>query len=545
MLILLRITLYFNLDIMSLFIQQLAYYHADKELLFKDISFSINNHQKVSLIGNNGSGKSTLLQLINGDLIPTEGTISYPEHPYYIPQHFGQYNHLTIAEALKIDKKIKALDAITKGDVSTENFNILNDEWEIEEKAHTALEEWGIGSFDLTKPLSTLSGGEKTKVFLAGISIHSPSIILMDEPTNHLDIQSRNRLYDFIETTHTALLVVSHDRTLLNLLPYTYELSKSGVTAYGGNYEFYKNEKEKLTNALYTKLEEKEKGLRAAKKIAKETAERKQKLDARGEKRSIKQGVARIMMNNLKNKAEKSTSKIKDTHEEKQMKISQELTEIRKSLPDISQMKINFNSSSLHKGKILVKAHNINFAYSSENLWKDSISFEVKSGERISIEGRNGKGKTTLLKMILGELLPAEGDILRADVSYIHIDQEYSIINNDLTVVEQAQQFNDRALKEHEINMILNRYLFPPHSWNKACNKLSGGEKMRLVLCCLMISNSTPDLFIMDEPTNNIDIRNVEILTETLRDYEGTVLVISHDNYFKKEINIERQICLQ
>lgn len=530
---------------MSLFIQQLAYYHADKELLFKDISFSINNHQKVSLIGNNGSGKSTLLQLINGDLAPTEGTISYPEHPYYMPQHFGQYNHLTIAEALKIDKKIKALDAITKGDASIENFNILNDEWEIEEKAHTALEEWGIGSFDLIKPLSNLSGGEKTKVFLAGISIHSPSIILMDEPTNHLDTQSRDRLYDFIETTQTALLVVSHDRTLLNLLPYTYELSKSRVTAYGGNYEFYKNEKEKLTNALYAQLEEKEKGLRAAKKTARETAERKQKLDVRGEKRSLKQGVARIMMNNLKNKAEKSTSKMKDTHEEKQVKISQELTEIRKSLPDISQMKINFNSSSLHKGKILVKAQNINFAYSSANLWKDSLSFEIKSSERISIEGRNGKGKTTLLKMILGELLPAEGDILRADISYIHIDQEYSIINNDLTVVEQAQQFNDRALKEHEINMILNRYLFPPHSWNKACNKLSGGEKMRLVLCCLMISNSTPDLFIMDEPTNNIDIRNVEILTETLRDYKGTVLVISHDNYFKKEINIERQIRLQ
>lgn len=544
MLILPRITLYFNLDIMSLFIQQLAYYHADKELLFKDISFSINNHEKVSLIGNNGSGKSTLLQLINGDLTPTEGTISYPEHPYYIPQHFGQYNHLTIAEALKIDKKIKALDAITKGDASIENFNILNDEWEIEDKAHTALEEWGIGNFKLTQALSTLSGGEKTKVFLAGISIHSPLIILMDEPTNHLDTQSRNKLYQFIETTNTTLLIVSHDRELLNLLPYTFELNKNGITAYGGNYDFYKNEKEKITNALHAKLEEKEKGLRVAKKIAKETAERKQKLDVRGEKRSIKQGIPRIMMNSLKNNAEKSTSKIKDAHEEKQAKISHELTEIRKSLPDISQMKINFNSSSLHRGKVLVKAQSINFTYASENLWKEPLTFDITSGERISIEGGNGKGKTTLLKIILGDLLPTEGVLLKTDIDYIHIDQEYSIINNNLTIVEQAQQFNKRLLKEHEINMILNRYLFPPHSWNKACNKLSGGEKMRLVLCCLMISNSTPDLFVMDEPTNNIDIQNVEILTETLRDYKGTVLVISHDTYFKKEINIERQICL-
>ena len=171
---------------MPISIQQISYIHPDKEVLFSDLNFAISKGQKLGLVGNNGCGKSTLLQIIAGQLAPSSGVIVRPDDLYYIPQHFGQYDSLTIAQALQIDHKQKALHAILAGDASIENFSILNDDWNIEERSVTALDSWGLGQFPLSYPMNLLSGGEKTRVFLAGMDIHNPSVILMDEPTNPL-----------------------------------------------------------------------------------------------------------------------------------------------------------------------------------------------------------------------------------------------------------------------------------------------------------------------------------------------------------------------
>jgi len=169
---------------MPISIQQISYIHPDKEVLFSDLNFAISKGQKLGLVGNNGCGKSTLLQIIAGQLTPSSGVIVRPDDLYYIPQHFGQYDSLTIAQALQIDHKQKALHAILAGDASIENFSILNDDWNIEERSVAALDSWGLGQFPLSYPMNLLSGGEKTRVFLAGMDIHNPSVILMDEPTN-------------------------------------------------------------------------------------------------------------------------------------------------------------------------------------------------------------------------------------------------------------------------------------------------------------------------------------------------------------------------
>ena len=167
------------------------------------------------------------------------------------------------------------------------------------------------------------------------------------------------------------------------------------------------------------------------------------------------------------------------------------------------------------------------------------MSFQLKSGDRLCIKGVNGSGKTTLLKLITGEIVPTQGGLSRIDFKYVYLNQEYSIIKNDKSVLEQAETFNSRNLPEHEIKTILNRYLFPATVWDKSCRKLSGGEKMRLAFCCLMISDNTPDMFILDEPTNNLDIQSIEIITATIKNYTGTVVVVSHDKYFVNEIGIE------
>lgn len=523
-------------------LQNISYTHQNKDLLFSDINLTVNNHEKTALIGNNGVGKSTLLKIIAGELQPTYGQIIVETEPYYVPQIFGQFNHLNIAQALLIEDKLNALKEILNGNTSEENFNLLNDDWTIEDRCKEALNYWQLDDLDLSQKMETLSGGQKTKVFLAGISIHQPELVLLDEPSNHLDVSGKQLLYDFIQATKGSLIVVSHDRKLLNLLDAVCELSKQGIKVYGGNYDFYKEQKQIENNALNQDIQSKEKALRKAKEKERETIERQQKLDTRAQKGLGKAGLPKIVSNTWKNSAERSTAKIASVHSEKIGGISQDLQELRSALPDIDKMKFGFGNSALHKGKILFTAKDINFAYNTQPLWKDNLNFQITSGERIALKGQNGSGKTTLIKLILGDIEPQTGTIYRADNKAVYIDQDYSLLDNKLKVYEQAQQFNSSSLQEHEIKIRLNRFLFTKDDWDKSCSALSGGERMRLLLCCLTINSKSPDIIIFDEPTNNLDIQNVEILTAAINEYQETLIVVSHDETFLEQINIERTI---
>lgn len=545
---------------MSFIIKDLSYIHTDKEILFSHIHLSINSGDKIALTGNNGCGKSTLMRILAGDLSPSSGTVLRPEHLYYVPQHFGQYDRQTIAQALGISHKLSALHAILSGDAAEAHFNTLNDDWTVEERAQAALDSWGLGGIPLSRPMEGLSGGEKTRIFLAGMELHNPTAILLDEPTNHLDADGRERLHNLLRRTSATVLVISHDRTLLNLLPAICELSSQGLTYYNGNYDFYKEQKTLQQNALTQQLEEKQKALRLARKVAREVEERKAKQNVRGEKASIKKGIPRILMGGLKNNAENSSSRLISIHAEKAEKLQTEMAGIKSSLSQTDKLKTDFNASHLHTGKILVTARDINFHYpnhtaspaetphtetTAKSLWASPLTFQLRSGDRLSLKGKNGSGKTTLLKLIMGELHPTDGVMERAGFTSVYLDQEYSLVRNERSVLQQAEAFNHRHLPEHEVKTILNRYLFPRDVWNKPCSKLSGGEKMRLSFCCLMIADNTPDMFILDEPTNNLDIESIEIITATIRNYAGTVIAISHDREFLKDTGIEREILLE
>lgn len=532
-----------------LFLQGVTYAHPNRDVLFSDINLTVNKQDKIALIGNNGAGKSTLLGILGGRLKPTSGTAGADSKPYFVPQLFGQYNALTIAEALGIHDKLLALREILEGHLTDINLELLDDDWGIEERCQEAFAHWQLHGISLSQPMAELSGGQKTKVFLAGIMIHEPDIVLLDEPSNHLDTAGRALLYDYIRSTGNTLVAVSHDRTLLNLLDTVCELSKRGITVYGGNYDFYTAQKAIENEALNLDVKAKEKALRKAKEVEREAMERQQKLDARGKKKQEKAGLPTIVQNAFRNSAERSTARMKGIHAEKVGGIAQELSHLRSELPAIDKMKLDFDNSSLHRGKILINAKQVNFTYDDRPLWPDNLDFQITSGERLAIKGANGSGKTTLIRMILGELQPVTGPetpaiLERADFKSIYIDQDYSLINNALTVYEQAQQFNSGALQEHDIKIRLNRFLFTREYWDKPCANLSGGEKMRLMLCSLAISTQAPDMIILDEPTNNLDIQNIGILTAAINEYRGTLLVVSHDAHFLREIEVEKELIL-
>lgn len=525
-------------------LQNVSYIHADKTPLFNGITISMPHRTTVGLIGNNGAGKSTLLRIIAGELAPSSGTVIAEKPPYYIPQVFGQFDHLTVAQALRTHHKLAALRQILDGDVSVELLNTLGDDWDIEEKCTAALAHWQLAGVDLSQSLGTLSGGQKAKVFLAGLSLHKPSLILLDEPGNHLDGAGRQLLHNYIAAANAAIMIVSHDRELLRLVNTIYELDKRGITTYGGNYDFYTLAKQAEEHALEHAIHSKEKELQKARVTARETMERQQRLDARGQRKQEKAGTPRIMMNTMRNNAQNSTARAKETHAAKTGNLAHELSELRNAIPAADRIKLHFDASDLHTGKTLYAASGINFRYGDKWLWQTPLDVHISSGDRVALLGNNGTGKSTLIKIILGQLHPQYGVQQHAAFRHVYIDQDYSLIENNLTVYQQAQLYNDSGLEEHEIKSKLTHFLFGKDSWQKPCSALSGGERMKLLLCCLTISSQAPHMIVLDEPTNNLDIQNVKILTAAISSYEGTVIAISHDRQFLHEVGITREIQL-
>lgn len=529
---------------MSIIINNLSYVHPDRQPLFNNITFSVSDTEKCSIIGDNGTGKSTLLQLIAGKLKPSGGSVACSSQPYYIPQHIGLLGQ-TIAEALQIDAKLNAIKAVTNGSLDAKDYEILGDDWDIESRAIKALEHWNFPELPLETSMDSLSGGERTKVFLAGLLIHQPPIILLDEPTNHLDYPARELLYQFIEQSNSSIVIVSHDINLLNRINTTYELHPNGVKRYGGNYSLYEEQKTAELAMLEQGIDAEYRAIRQAKKKAQEVKERQERRNRLGEKH--KDQLPRIMRKGAMNRGENTASRLKDKHSQLIDEHQTTLSDLKQKRGNTNELKLDFDDANLHTGKQLIVAQQINFAYAdSKPLWVEPLDLEVLSGDRIHIKGNNGSGKTTLLKILLGKLQPTEGNIKRAEFSYVYLDQNYEEMDADYTVHQMAEHYNMNMLKleEHEVKLRLNRFLFPIDTWDKNCRMLSGGEKMRLYLCCLMISNYTPDLFVLDEPTNNLDISSLKILTANIKDYRGTVLIISHDMHFVEEIGANKEIFL-
>lgn len=527
---------------MSIIISDVSYHYFNQHTLFETVSFSVSKGEKVSLIGNNGVGKSTLLKLLAEELTPSSGNIRTESKPYYVPQQIN-IKEQTIAEALGVSEKLNALNAIFGGASEQAYYDILNDDWEVENKCHSALKLWGLQDMALDSSISLLSGGEKTKVLLAGLSLHKPDIVLLDEPTNHLDLSAHKKIYEYITSTKAAVVVVSHDVSLLNLLDTTYELSSKGIKLYGGNYDFYREQKAIEDRALEQQIDAEQTALRVARKKAQEVQERQDRRASQGERSKQKGGVARIIMNTRGNLAENNSAKLKIKHSDIIDDTQQRLSALRERQKNSAELKVNFENAKLHDGKVLITTKDLNFGYSKDKLlWQSPIDVEIRSGERIHILGNNGSGKTTFIKLLLGELSPTQGEVTKSSFSYVYLDQEYEQVNQARTLLELAERYNENNLADHEIKLRLNRALFPQSTWDKSCQTLSGGERMRLYLCCLMISNHIPDIFILDEPTNNLDLSSLSILTNTIKNYRGTVLIISHDEYFINEVSITKAL---
>ena len=516
----------------------ISYNLPDNSLLFQNVSFTVNIGNKVALIGNNGSGKSTLVQIMAGILAPSSGTLTVNAEPFYLPQTALPTDG-SVKTVLDVKGKIAALEAIETGDASEEHFRTVSGDWNIREQIEEELAFWGISHISAEHNLAAVSGGERKKLLLAGAFLSGADIIIFDEPTNDLDRSSRLLFIDRILKTSAGLLIISHDRDILEKISYIMELERGKLIFYGGNYTFYRAKKEGTLQAL----EQKQTTLKGERKRLKSTMVKDSEKAARNEKvgkTNIAKGrYPRIVAQARKGLSDITLAKKKNAAAVKIGKIENQLkavaAELRKCPIKIPMPAVFYIRERL------VEIEEITFAY-RDSVILENFSLLVCGGEKLAVSGDNGTGKTTLVKLIMGTLKPQKGTI-KCNGHFVYLDQNLSVITPEKSVLENIRAINP-GLTVNEAHAALANFNFRNLQTHKPAKNLSGGELLRCCMAAVLATETHPDLIVMDEPTNNLDIQSLEILESALTQYRGGLIIISHDETFLDNIGVNEEIKL-
>ncbi|AOR30766.1 ABC transporter [Streptomyces fodineus] len=494
---------------------------------------------RTGLVGVNGSGKSTLLKLLAGELIPADGAVKVAGEVGYLPQNVTLDTALRVEQVLGIAARRAALQAIEAGDVAEEHFETLGDDWDVEERALVTLGELGLGHIGLDRTVGEVSGGESVLLRLAALLLRRPDVLLLDEPTNNLDLYARRRLYQAVAAWPGVLVVVSHDRELLDLVDQIADLRAGKVTWYGGNFSAYEE-------ALAVEQEAAERMVRVAeadvRKQKRELADAQVKLARRkqyGQKMWDSKREPKIVMGARKRSAQESAGKHRIMHEERLAEARERLDEAAEAVRDDDEIRVDLPYTAVPPGRQVLTLENLHMAYHA----RVAGILDLRGPERIALVGRNGAGKTTLLRTVAGELAPVSGEA-RAHVPLRFLPQRLDVLDDALTVAENVARFAPGATN-NRIRARLARFLFRGARADQKAATLSGGERFRAALAALMLAEPAPQLLLLDEPTNNLDMASVRQLTSALESYEGALLVASHDLPFLESIGITRWLLME
>ncbi|MFD3993914.1 ABC-F family ATP-binding cassette domain-containing protein [Streptomyces sp. NPDC058583] len=493
---------------------------------------------RTGLVGLNGSGKSTLLKLIAGELTPASGTVRVTGELGYLPQNLVLDTSRRVDEILDIDAKRAALHAIEAGDAAEEHFTALADDWDVEERARATLDQLGLGAVGLDRTVGEVSGGESVLLRLAALLLARPDVLLLDEPTNNLDLHARARLYEAVENWSGVLVVVSHDRELLERVDQIADLRDGAVTWYGGAYSDYEA-------ALAAEQDAAERMVRVAEadvqRQKRELSDSQMKLARRkryGQKSFENKVVPKIVANNRRSEAQVSAGKHKALHTERLSEARERLDAAVEAVRDDDEIRVELPRTSVPPGREVLFLRSLELRYGA----RVAGEFELRGPERIALVGRNGAGKTTLLRTIAGELEPVSGET-EARVPLRFLPQRLDVLDDGLSVVENVARFAPTATG-NAIRARLARFLFRGARADQPVGTLSGGERFRATLAALLLAEPAPQLLMLDEPTNNLDMASVRKLTAALDAYEGALIVASHDVTFLESLGITRWLLL-
>ena len=497
---------------------------------------------RTGLVAPNGAGKTTLLKLIAGELRPSAGSVTVDGVLGYLPQDLPLTGEPTVAEVLGVAEVLRALAAVESGDVDEEHFTTIGNDWDVEERTRAQLDRLGLGDLALDRRLHTLSGGQVVSLGLAAQLLNQPDVLLLDEPTNNLDLDARHRLHDVLDDWHGCLLVVSHDRALLDRVDRVAEIERGEVRYYGGNFTEYERAVEAAREVAEKNVRNVEQELKREKREMQQARERAARRASTATRNLGNAGLPRIFAGTMKRNAQESAGKANGTHAARVGAAKARLDEAERALRDEQRISLELPRTAVPAGRTLFLGERLRAGYGDQELFAgEGADLAIRGPERIALTGPNGAGKSTLLRIIHGDLEPRGGDVKRADGRIAYLSQRLDLLDGRRTVAENLAA-SAPAMPPAERMNLLARFLFRGSRAHLPVGVLSGGERLRATLACVLFTEPAPQLLLLDEPTNNLDLVGTGQLEHALNAYQGAFVVVSHDERFLAEIGIDRRL---
>ncbi len=519
--------------------RNISFATADGRNLFRDISLSFGR-ERTGFVGRNGSGKTTLLKLALGELAPASGTVTCDGTIGILRQDYTAMARQTVAGEIGAASELERIERILAGTGSDED--IEKADWQVEARLENALTKAGLTGIHHERELGSLSGGQRTRVAIARLIYAGPDLLLLDEPTNNLDREGREAILAFLESWSGGAIVSSHDRELLCHMDRIVELSDLGASLYGGNWDIYREFKDAEVAAAESDYARAVKDREELEKRSREALERQARKNAAGKRSRADAGMSKLALDARKDRAGKTSGRLGTQSEKMLDKAKQELTQAQSRLEKKRGRDFSIEAAEQSAGRQVVVIDNLTGGPPGAENLIEGLSFVIAGRERIAVVGRNGSGKTTLLKLITGAQTPVSGMIRRYG-KIAFLDQDVELLERDRTILENYRRWNPEG-NDNACRSALARFLFRAEAVHQLCRELSGGERLRAGLACILGGVTPPDLLILDEPTNHLDLESIEAMEKALNSYAGALLVVSHDESFLEAIGIERRLVL-
>lgn len=502
--------------------------------VFDGLSLTIGRGS-TGLVGANGSGKSTLLRLLAGQLRPSQGSVSVTGSLAYLPQNITLDTSLRVDQALGVAARRAALRAIEAGDVDEKHFETVGDDWDVEERALATLGSLGLAEVGLDRTVGELSGGETVLLRLAALLLERPEVLLLDEPTNNLDLFARRRLHEAVASWRSGVLVVvSHDRELLERVDRIAELRSGAVSWYGGGWSVYEATLATQQEAAGRMLRAADADVRRQKRELEETRIKVARRERHSKKMDAQRRAPRIVAGERKRSAQESADKLRGLHEDRLDEARERREEAADAIRADAEIRVSLPHTAVPAGRSVLSLHGLRPGYGRLR----EADLHLRGPERVALVGRNGAGKTSLLRTIAGDLAPLAGEA-RTYVPLRFLPQRLDVLDEELSVAANVARAAPGVTDNH-IRAQLARFLFKGARAEQQAGTLSGGERFRAALAATMLAAPAPQLLMLDEPTNNLDLAGVRQLTSALGSYEGALLIAGHDLPFLESVGITR-----
>ncbi|OLP53112.1 ABC transporter [Rhizobium rhizosphaerae] len=511
----------------------------DDTPLFTDLTLAFGP-ERTGIVGRNGSGKSTLLRLISGEVSPVSGQVRVTGVLAAMRQDAMAQAGEALADLFGVRPALDLLGRAGAGLARTDELMVAD--WTLPARIETALLRCGL-SLPPETPLAALSGGQRSRAALAAAIFAEPDILLLDEPTNNLDRAGRKAVIDLLRGWRGGAIVASHDRELLEEMDAIVELTSLGVTRYGGNYSAFRERKDVEREAAARDLAEAEEARREADRRARQASERKARKDSAGHKARARGDQPRIAMNTARNRAEASGGAGKRLREARRAGAEETLAAAREKVEVLQPLRMDIAPIGLAPGKTVLRLEGLTGGYTGDQPIIRDLSLTMTGPERVVLTGPNGSGKTTLLRLITGRCEVQSGRVDVA-VTFALLDQHAGLLDPDLTLRDNFLRLSPLA-GLHDAHAALARFGFRAADALRLAGRLSGGERLRAGLACVLQAVPQPQLLILDEPTNHLDLDGIAALEAAMAAYDGAVLAVSHDTAFLRSLAPTRFISLE